>query len=250
MSLYMASVMAIFKPFLQYGMKSVDVTGLPLLLEAVQDYSNRRLTGTGLLTISNHISTLDDPMTWGIMPFNTFFHPSSVRWTLGASDILFKNPLIAPLFNSGQVIETFRGEGIHQLAIDTAIHKLDHAQWVHVFPEGRVNQTGVDPSQLLQFKWGVSRLALEASQPPIILPIYLQGFERVMPENRRWPFSFLPHPSQSIKISIGSPVPGLNTFRNRFKISTDEFDQRQIRSELAAALREELVKLGALTNPP
>lgn len=151
---------------------------------------------------------------------------------------------------------------------------------VHIFPEGRVNQPGIDPNQLLRFKWGVSRIILEASQAPIILPIYLQGkpshlpllphnplpvsnlllefdlgFEKVMPENRRWPFSFLPRPFQSIKISIGSPIlsgSSLDSLRSRFGLTDDESQKRQIRIELANSLRHELASLGTTTHfhPP
>ncbi|KAH9818006.1 acyltransferase-domain-containing protein [Melampsora americana] len=243
MSVYMASVMAVFKPFLNYGMKSVDVSGLQFLLEVIENYAERHSTGTGLLTISNHISTLDDPMSWGIMPYRTFFNTNSVRWTLGASDILFTNRLIAPLFHSGQVIETFRGQGIHQPAIDTAIDKLNKAQWVHIFPEGRVNQDGIDPTKLLRFKWGVSRLVLEAAQPPIILPIYLKGFENVMPEDRSWPFTLLPRPFQSLKIFIGPPISPFVHLRERFR-DAKEIDRVKIRIELAAQLRDQLSRLG------
>lgn len=45
-----------------------------------------------------------------------------------------ENSLIAPLFRNGQVIETFRGQGIYQPAIETAIDKLDQAQWVSKKP--------------------------------------------------------------------------------------------------------------------
>ena len=37
-------------------------------------------------------SSLDDPLTWGILPARTYLHSHLTRWTLGASDIIFTNP--------------------------------------------------------------------------------------------------------------------------------------------------------------
>lgn len=88
MSLYIASVMSFFKPLLSYAMKETRIEGLPLLLDLVEQGRDRN---RGLLTISNHISTLDDPMLWGMMPFSTYLDTSKARWTLGAADILFTN---------------------------------------------------------------------------------------------------------------------------------------------------------------
>jgi hypothetical protein len=33
-------------------------------------------------------------------------------------------------FRAGQVLETFRGRGVYQPAVDTAIEKLNEGQWV------------------------------------------------------------------------------------------------------------------------
>lgn len=56
--------------------------------------------------------------------------------------------------------------------------------WFHVFPEGFVLQ--LEPphnNSMRYFKWGVSRLILESTRPPVVLPIYSYGFEKVAPEN-------------------------------------------------------------------
>ncbi|KNZ56627.1 hypothetical protein VP01_2361g5 [Puccinia sorghi] len=138
MSVYIASVMSVFKPLLFYGMKETRIDGLPLLLNLLDRNGQDRKRG--LITISNHISTyvrkmtlsqpLDDPMVWGMMPFRTYFETSKVRWTLGAADILFTNRWISPLFQNGQVIKTVRGAGIYQPAMELALEKLDDSQWV------------------------------------------------------------------------------------------------------------------------
>jgi hypothetical protein len=38
--------------------------------------------------------------------------------------------VFSAFFREGQVLETFRGRGIYQPAVDTAIEKLDQGQWV------------------------------------------------------------------------------------------------------------------------
>ncbi|KAH9457750.1 hypothetical protein MJO29_004910 [Puccinia striiformis f. sp. tritici] len=116
---------------------------------------------------------------------------------------------ISPLFENGQVIKTVRGDGIYQPAIDLALEKLNHSQWVHVFPEGKVNQPSRDKSQnheLLRFKWGISRLILESKHEPIILPIWLTGFDDVMPEGRPSPYNMIPRLNQSLSIKISNPI--------------------------------------------
>ncbi|KAL6993317.1 folate gamma-glutamyl hydrolase [Sarracenia purpurea var. burkii] len=49
-----------------------------------------RPPGVPLLTVSNHMSTLDDPVMWGFKGFPTM-DAKLVRWVLAAEDICFKN---------------------------------------------------------------------------------------------------------------------------------------------------------------
>jgi monolysocardiolipin acyltransferase len=55
--------------------------------------------------------------------------------------------------------------------------------WFHVFPEGFVLQLQ-EPHQnsMRYFKWGVSRLILESTRAPVVVPIFTYGFEKVSPE--------------------------------------------------------------------
>jgi monolysocardiolipin acyltransferase len=47
-----------------------------------------------------------------------------------ASDIMFTNKLFSRFFNKGQVIDTIRGGGIFQPAVDKAIKLLQDGEWV------------------------------------------------------------------------------------------------------------------------
>lgn len=69
---------------------------------------------------------------WGVLPLRTFFDERTVRWTLGASDVMFTGRFTKWFFKAGQVIETHRGKGIYQEAIDLAARKVDQGNWVRL----------------------------------------------------------------------------------------------------------------------
>lgn len=88
--LVVAAVGLACKVALGSGFCSVTVRGLPVLRNALE--SAARDQGQGVLTVANHISTLDDPLAWGSLPAHYYFHSRMTRWALGASDIMFTNP--------------------------------------------------------------------------------------------------------------------------------------------------------------
>ncbi|KAJ6627509.1 acyltransferase-domain-containing protein [Mycena sp. CBHHK59/15] len=189
-----------------HSIASVTVVGLPNLLAAL----NAARTN-GLVTLANHISTLDDPLVWGVLPTKYFFNSRTIRYTLGASDVMFTNPVFSAFFRSGQVLETVRGNGIHQPSVDAAIDKLNRGDWVHFFGEGKINQPNTYPQRdgvahLPRFKWGVGRVLMEASVLPVIIPMWLSGFDRLMPEGRSFPYNYLPRPGQHLSVTFGEPL--------------------------------------------
>lgn len=52
------------------------------------------------------------------------------------------------------------------------------------------------------FKWGVSRLILEASECPDVVPMWIEGTDLVMHENRTFP-RFLPRFNKKISVTFG-----------------------------------------------
>ncbi|KAG7114170.1 Lysophosphatidylcholine acyltransferase like protein [Verticillium longisporum] len=88
-SVVMGLTGAISRAFL-YGLNDVQTEGLKPFLKLLDERQggNRR---QGLITVSNHISVLDDPVTWGVLPLKYAFKPRNLRWGLGAHDICFKN---------------------------------------------------------------------------------------------------------------------------------------------------------------
>lgn len=148
----------------------------------------------------------------------------------------------ATFFSLGQVLPTYRLKhsphgGINQPTITEAIHLLSgspstpsrpptttspsfpvtspanpswppphphsHLSWVHVFPEGCVHQHPA--SSLRYFKWGISRLILESTPTPAFLPIFIDGTQHVMPEDRTFP-RFLPRIRKRIRVVFGEEV--------------------------------------------
>ncbi|KAL5638934.1 hypothetical protein ACGC1H_003337 [Rhizoctonia solani] len=190
------------KLFLNTACASVKVHGLQHLLTALDETGRN---DRGIITVSNHISVVDDPLIWGALPvWHCILNPRNMRWTLGASDIMFTNPVYNWFFRNGQVIETVRGAGVHQPAVDIAVAKLNSGAWVHVFPEGKVNQESCQSGgELLRFKWGVGRMAMSTTKTPVIIPMHIAGLQKVMPEPRR--FKFLPRIGHHISITFGDP---------------------------------------------
>lgn len=226
-----------------HGFNRVETTGLSRFIEILDSREAPEKRERGLLTVSNHVSVVDDPVVWGLLPLSYAFNPNNLRWTLGAHDICFKTKLLASFFTAGQVLPCHRAKhsphaGLHQPAMTQAIRLLSSPSsspasetytttgtdavpspltfpsyrkhsWVHVFPEGLVHQhPDVD---LRYFKWGVARLILEADPVPDILPMFIDGTQRVMPEDRGFP-RFLPRIGKTIRVSFGDVIDYQATF--------------------------------------
>ncbi|KAI0027949.1 acyltransferase-domain-containing protein [Vararia minispora EC-137] len=196
------------KSVLKLGLCPITVNGLPKLLAALD--SSERENGRGVVTVCNHISTLDEPLSWGVLPCRNYWTSRKMRWTLGAADILFTNPVLSAFFRNGQVLKTVRGAGIYQPAVDTAIEKLSRGDWIHLFGEGNVCQPDTYPVEngighLRRFKWGIGRIVMETPRPPMIIPMWITGFDKLMPEGRGFPFNFIPHFGAKLSVTFGDP---------------------------------------------
>ncbi|KAM7222454.1 hypothetical protein V8F06_002232 [Rhypophila decipiens] len=282
-----------------HGLNSVEVTGLQRfqdVLDSRQDVDKRQ---RGLLTVSNHVSVVDDPIVWGLLPLSYAFNPSNLRWTLGAHDICFANGLFSSFFRSGQVLPTHRLKhsahgGLFQPAITQAIrllssqpysdassskraqHDTDNIpdpfsigsltystngtdshpspsiyqsnrhSWVHIFPEGLVHQH--PDLDLRYFKWGLARLILESEPAPDVLPMFIDGTQRIMPEDRGFP-RFLPRLGKKVRVAFGEVLDYEATFGDLRRAWEDLVRQTREKRILEQQPKPQLKGLWAYLNP-
>lgn len=93
----------------------------------------QRPAGTGMLTVSNHISTMDDPgLLASIVPLRTLCDPEAMRWGVCAEDVCFKpGSWIERCASTAKVLPVVRGGGAQQPELDKVASKLIAGQWVH-----------------------------------------------------------------------------------------------------------------------
>ncbi|KAF9969024.1 hypothetical protein BGZ73_008819, partial [Actinomortierella ambigua] len=152
---------------------------------------------------------------YNMQPFlNTLFDKTRTRPILTVTNHM--STPVAAFFRFGQVVPIIRGNGIFQPAVDQAIEMLRSGQWVHVFPEGKVNQR----QDLIRLKWGVGRVLMEYAgapiprggqpfideQMPIVIPIYHLGMEEILKENPDGSSPVWPKMGLPLTIVFGKPI--------------------------------------------
>ena len=164
-----------------------------------------RPVGTGLLSVCNHIATIDDPhLLAAVVPARLLLRGAAeMRWAVcgdalrpqlppSPADALTPPPPVSGhdvCFREGSMLKNWaeaskalpivRGAGIWQKELDPIIAKLQQGDWVHYFPEGKIRQDG----RIHPFRRGVGRLVASVEEPQRlqVLPFYHVGLDRVQP---------------------------------------------------------------------
>ncbi|KIW62910.1 hypothetical protein PV04_09798 [Phialophora macrospora] len=99
-----------FSRFFIYALNRTEVHGLPRFLDLLKSRADYKTRRRGLLTVSNHISVMDEPLIWGVLPlsFAAFHGYMNHRWSFGSHDICFKNAFTSHFFTLGQTLPTHR----------------------------------------------------------------------------------------------------------------------------------------------
>lgn len=195
--------------------------------------AKRRKYPMPLISVSNHCSCLDDPFIIGaLVPLWDLLRQNEMRWGMGAQDVLFKSKLHTEFFAYGRILPVVRGIGIYQPVMDFIIGLLDDNQWIHIFPQGKV----LEGHNIQRLKWGVGRLVMGCKRTPIVMPIFIDGMERVLP-NRP---PYIPQIGKTVSIAVGENIDFSSTISS---MQASGFKAAQIRSAIADRIQTELNSL-------
>ncbi|KAK6143933.1 hypothetical protein DH2020_024281 [Rehmannia glutinosa] len=179
-----------------HGLNRVQIFGA----EKLQQVLLHRPDDKPLITVSNHVAAMDDPLVIAsLLPRSMLLDANGLRWTLCASDRCFKNPVTSAFFKYVKVLPVSRGDGIYQKGMDLAISKLNRGGWVHIFPEGSRSRDG--GRTMGSAKRGIGRLVLDADSIPIVVPFVHTGMQDVMPVGAKFP-----RVGKTVTILVGDPI--------------------------------------------
>lgn len=226
---------------------SVEIINLERMIAALE-----RRPGQGLITVSNHVASLDDPMvTTALLPPQYLLEPVSLRWTLCATDRCFKNAALIPFFRAGKVLPVDRGAGVDQLRMRVARNRLQHGDWIHIFPEG----TRGDGSQMLPARRGVGWLvassvsvsspttngrenkSIDTSNLPLIVPYVHSGMEEIVPRG-----AIVPRPGKSVRVLVGEAIHVEDLIRDA---ELNKWSERKLHAAIADRVGATLYSLKA-----
>ena len=176
-----------------------------------------------VITVSNHISVLDEPLMMSLIAGpGRLLRPSTMRWTLCAQEITHVNPAFASFFGLAKGLPILRGAGLKQVGMKVFADKLSLPNsWLHIFPEGRCWQPpeydiGGSHAYLRR---GVGALVASAQTTPVIIPIVHWGMEKVKPRDATGKSGALHFPDRVV-VKVGEPVDVtdlLEQYPNRYR---------------------------------
>jgi len=212
-------------------------------MECLRKVVWERPKGIPLVTVSNHVSCIDDPAIPSLIPgaLRGAFSSDRVRWIPAAKEICFKNRLLSAYFSRGHLVPVIRGNGVYQRGMDWCLKLLNEGRWVHVFPEGKVNLTG----ECMRLKWGVGRLIAEARTTPVVVPFWHIGMDEILPN--RTPY--IPQLFKKLTVLVGDPIDFSTLVEHQREIRASAVMMRkQITDTLQDKLKELRTRAEVLHN--
>ncbi|XP_037910620.1 tafazzin homolog isoform X2 [Hermetia illucens] len=222
------AAVGLFSKIIIVWLNKTRVYNKQILIDAIA----KRPKGVPLVTVSNHHSCFDDPGLWGILPTKYLCGKNHIRWSLTAHDICFTNKYHSLFFMFGKCIPVVRGGGVYQPAVDVCIEKLALGDWVHVFPEGKVNME----KEFIRLKWGVGRMIYESPKLPIIIPIWHEGMDSVLPNTPPYYLRF----GKKVTVNIGKPIQLSSLVQSLKERNVQEPEARKL---ITDKIQEELLYL-------
>ncbi|ESO89856.1 hypothetical protein LOTGIDRAFT_234000 [Lottia gigantea] len=185
-----------------------------------------------LITVSNHYCCLDEPLMWTHVKWKYITNPEKTRWDIGAHDVVFTNYLYSFFGNLSKVIPVERGKGVYQDTVDFLIQRLNLGDWVHIFPEGKINLN----KERIRLKWGVGRMIFECTASPIVLPIWHCGMDDILPNTR----PYIPQLFKKVTYLVGAPM---DFTEDVVKLKSLNKSPREIRKHITDKIQEVLFAL-------
>lgn len=198
-----------------------------------------------------------------------------IRWSLAAHDICFTNSWHSYFFMLGKCIPVIRGGGVYQEAMDFCIEKLAAGEWIHVFPEGKVNMFKetmrfaiffslylfhisfylfflnlfflfffvylffFDKNSIcfivFRLKWGIGRLIYESPIPPLVVPIYHLGMDDVLPNEPPYRLKI----RKKVTMNYGDPI-DFSELIEELRVS--KVSEEEARKAITDRIQTELLK--------
>jgi len=121
--------------------------------------------------------------------------------------------------------------------MDFCIERLAKGEWVHVFPEGRVNMA----KEVIRLMWGVGRLVYESPVVPLVIHMWHEGMEKVLPNE---PPYYL-RAGNKVTLNFGQPLDLTSLVKDlRAKNASDLVARKAITDKI----QEALFKLKSVTE--
>eukprot|EP00400_MALV-I_sp_L67-5_P000157 gene157-809_t len=186
-----------------------------------ENYKNlvvNRKPGHALITVSNHMSNVDDPCVLSVgLPWSAC-DAKKARWSFCTQDLCYQNPFTAAFCNNGKVMPIKKGGSIDQPLWLHAFLRVVNGDWVHVFPEGKINnikfgvglygdRSDKDIEKFGVLKWGAAKLIVHADNPVTVLPLFHKGMSRVTEQSPVTKvFSKLRLVGEKMSVMAGEPL--------------------------------------------